>query len=110
MAEQIIKRLIDDLDGGEAEETVQFSLDGVPYEIDLSSANAKKVRDSLAPFVEHARRAGSGGAGGRRRRSRAASSRERSADIRAWAKARGIKVNERGRIPATVVEEYERAH
>jgi hypothetical protein len=110
MAEQIIKRLIDDIDGGEAEETVQFSLDGVPYEIDLSSANAKKVRDSLAPYVEHARKAGSGGAGGRRRRSRAASSRERSADIRAWAKARGIKVNERGRIPATVVEEYERAH
>jgi hypothetical protein len=110
MAEQIIKRLIDDIDGGEAEETVQFSLDGVPYEIDLSSANAKKVRDSLAPFVEHARKAGGVAAGGRRRRSRAASSRERSADIRAWAKARGIKVNERGRIPATVVEEYERAH
>jgi hypothetical protein len=110
MAEQIIKRLIDDIDGGEAEETVQFSLDGVPYEIDLSSANAKKVRDSLAPFVEHARKAGGGAAGGRRRRSRAASSRERSADIRAWAKARGINVNERGRIPATVVEEYERAH
>src|SRR5262249_17306571 len=111
MAEQIIKRLIDDIDGGEAEETVQFSLDGVPYEIDLSSANAKKVRDSLAPFVEHARKAGWGrGEGGRRRRSRGASRRERSADIRAWAKARGIKVNERGRIPATVVEEYERAH
>lgn len=110
MAEQIIKRLIDDIDGGEAEETVQFSLDGVPYEIDLSSTNAKKVRDSLAPFVEHARKAGTGAGGGRRRRSRAASSRERSADIRAWAKARGIKVNERGRIPATVVEEYERAH
>jgi hypothetical protein len=110
MAEQIIKRLIDDIDGGEAEETVQFSLDGVPYEIDLSAANAKKVRDSLAPFVEHARKAGGSAAGGRRRRSRAASSRERSADIRAWAKARGIKVNERGRIPATVVEEYERAH
>ncbi|GLY79838.1 MULTISPECIES: histone-like nucleoid-structuring protein Lsr2 [Actinoallomurus] len=110
MAEQIIKRLIDDIDGGEAEETVQFSLDGVPYEIDLSAANAKKVRDSLAPFVEHARKAGGAAAGGRRRRSRAASSRERSADIRAWAKARGIKVNERGRIPATVVEEYERAH
>ncbi len=105
MAEQIIKRLIDDLDGGEAEETVPFSIDGVSYEIDLSSDNAKKLRDSLSPFVEHARRAGAG-----RRRRRAASSRERSADIRAWAKARGIKVNERGRIPATVVEEYERAH
>jgi nucleoid-associated protein Lsr2 len=110
MAEQIIKRLIDDLDGGEAEETVQFALDGVTYEIDLSSANAKKLRDSLAPFVEHARRVSGGAGAGRRRRSRAASSRERSADIRAWAKARGIKVNERGRIPATVVEEYERAH
>jgi Lsr2 len=106
MAEQIIKRLIDDLDGGEAEETVPFSVDGVSYEIDLSGSNAKKLRDSLSPYVEHARRAGAG----RRRRSRAASSRERSADIRAWAKARGKKVNERGRIPANIVEEYERAH
>jgi hypothetical protein len=106
MAEQIIKRLIDDLDGGEAKETVPFSVDGVSYEIDLSGTNAKKLRDSLTPFVQHARKAGAG----RHRRSRAASSRERSADIRAWAKARGKKVNERGRIPADIVEEYERAH
>jgi hypothetical protein len=105
MAEQIIKRLIDDLDGGEAKETVPFSIDGVSYEIDLGTDNATRLRDSLSPFVEHARRAGVG-----RRRRRAASSRVRSADIRAWAKARGIKVNERGRIPATIVEEYERAH
>ena len=107
MAEQIIKRLVDDLDGSEAEETVPFSIDGVSYEVDLSNLNAKKIRDELAPFIEHARRAG---AQRRRRGTRAASSRERSADIRAWAKQRGIKVNERGRIPATVVEEYERAH
>ncbi|MEV5705063.1 histone-like nucleoid-structuring protein Lsr2 [Actinoallomurus sp. NPDC052274] len=67
------------------------------------------MRDRLSPFIEHGRRAGGGGV--RRHRGRAASSRrQRSADIRAWAKAHGIEVSERGRIPATVVEEYERAH
>ena len=105
MARKVQVLLVDDLDGGAADETASFALDGASYEIDLSSDNAKKLRDSLSPFVEHARRAGVG----RRRRSRAASSRERSADIRAWAKARGIKVNERGRIPASVVEQYEAA-
>jgi hypothetical protein len=103
MAQKVQVLLVDDLDGGEADETVSFALDGATYEIDLSSANAKKLRDSLQPFVDHARKAGAG----RRRRARGASSRERSADIRAWAKARGIKVNERGRIPASVVERYE---
>lgn len=106
MAEQIVKRLVDDLDGGEAVETVPFSVDGVSYEIDLSGTNAAKLRESLSPFVQHARRASLG----KRRRSRVASSRERSADIRAWAKAHGKNVSERGRIPANIVEEYERAH
>ena len=109
MAEQIIKRLIDDIDGGDAAETVQFSIDGVSYEIDLSSENAGKVRASLAPFVEQARKV-KANAAGRRSNGHSASNRERSTDIRAWAKASGLKVNERGRIPATVVEEYERAH
>ena len=109
MAQQVITRLIDDIDGNDAEETVRFSLDGVPYEIDLSSANAKKVRASLAPYVEHARKANQSTAR-RRNGSRSASNREHSADIRAWAKGRGINVNERGRIPATVVAEYESAH
>ncbi|GAA0354531.1 Lsr2 family protein [Actinoallomurus spadix] len=106
MAEQVIKRLIDDLDGSEADETVSFAIDGIDYEIDLSAENAGILRDRLSQFVEHGRRAG----GVRRPRGRAASSRQRSADIRAWAKARGIEVSERGRIPATVIEEYERAH
>lgn len=110
MAQKVQVLLVDDLDGGEADETVSFSLDGATYEIDLSGANAKKLRDSLQPFVEHARKAGT--ARGRRgaARTRGASSRERSADIRAWAKSRGIKVNERGRIPQTVVDQYEAAH
>jgi hypothetical protein len=111
MARETIVRLVDDLDGGAADETVSFSFDGVAYEIDLSAANAKKLRDSLTPFIEHSRRAGSakrGKAGGTAKRG--ASNRERSADIRAWAKGQGIKVNERGRIPASVVEQYDAAH
>lgn len=106
MAQKVQVLLVDDLDHGEADETVSFSLDGVAYEIDLSSNNAQKLRNSLQPFVKVARKATTP----RRRRSRAASSRERSADIRAWAKAHGIKVNERGRIPQQVVEQYEAAH
>ena len=108
MARQVITRLIDDLDGGEAQETVLFGIDGVFYEIDLSSVNAKRLRDSLSPFVEHARKAGTGRV--RRRLGRFTSSRERSADIRAWAKAQGITVNARRRIPANVIERYEQAH
>jgi hypothetical protein len=106
MAEQIIKRLVDDIDGGEAAETVPFAIDGRSYEIDLSDENAQILRDRLSLYVQHARKTGEGG----RRHSRTASSRERGADIRAWAKTRGIQVSERGRIPATVVEQYENAH
>ncbi|MFC0037020.1 MULTISPECIES: histone-like nucleoid-structuring protein Lsr2 [Actinomadura] len=106
MAQKVQVLLVDDLDGGEADETVAFSIDGASYEIDLSSANAKKLRDSLQPFVEKSRKAGTA----RRRRPRTGSNRERSAEIRAWAKAHGIKVNERGRIPQNVIEKYEAAH
>ncbi|GAA2720434.1 Lsr2 family protein [Actinocorallia aurantiaca] len=110
MARETIVRLVDDLDGGAADETVSFSFDGVAYEIDLSSTNAKKLRDSLTPFIEHSRRAGSAKRGRTAGAKRGASNRERSADIRAWAKGQGIKVNERGRIPASVVEQYDAAH
>jgi hypothetical protein len=116
VAQKTLVILEDDLDGGEADETVTFSLDGVSYEIDLSEGNAKKLRDSLSPFVGSARRTGGRASAGRgRARSAAApvssgSRSGRSAEIRAWAKGQGIKVNERGRIPAEVVEAYEKAH
>ena len=110
MARETIVRLVDDLDGGAADETVSFSFDGVAYEIDLSSENAKKLRDSLIPFIEHSRRAGSAKRGRRGAAKGGASNRERSADTRAWAKGQGIKVNERGRFPASVVEQYDAAH
>ena len=107
MAQKITVALEDDLDGGPADETVRFGLGGAEYEIDLSKRNATEFRRQLAPFIEHARRAGRGA---RRRPGRTASSRERSADIRAWAKDQGITVSDRGRIPASVAEQYEAHH
>ena len=106
MAQKITVALEDDLDGGPADETVQFGLGGSEYEIDLSKKNATAFRRQLAPFIEHARKAGRGP---RRRPGRGASSRERSGGIRAWAKDQGIAVSDRGRIPASVVEQYQAA-
>ena len=117
MAQKVQVVLVDDLDGGEAEETVSFALDGVSYEIDLSGDNAAKLRDAFAAYVGSARRVGgraSSGRGTTRRqsapRASSASSGNRTAEIREWARSNGHKVNERGRIPASVVEAYEQAH
>jgi hypothetical protein len=107
MAQKITVALEDDLDGGPADETVRFAIGGAEYEIDLSKKNARALRRRLAPFVDHARKAGRGPG---RRPGRTASSRERSGDIRAWAKDHGITVSDRGRIPARVVDQYEAGH
>ncbi len=103
MATKIAVALEDDLDGSPADETVRFAIGGTEYEIDLSKKNAKTFRKGLAPFTEHARKTGPGQ---RRRPARTSAARERSADIRAWAKANGIPVSTRGRIPASVAEQY----
>lgn len=99
--------LEDDIDGGEADETVTFSLDGVSYEIDLSKKNANKMRDALAPYVGSARKVG-----GRKRRGggRSSSKAGSSAEIREWARNNGWEIPERGRIAAEVREAYEAAH
>lgn len=105
-------RLIDDLDGAAADETVEFGLDGKSYEIDLSNGNAAKLRELLADFVGSARR--SGGGGGRRRGAAVMSTaarrpsidREQNQAIRDWARKRGMKVSDRGRIPAEVLDAY----
>ncbi len=106
MAQKVTVALEDDLHGGPAEETVRFGIGGVEYEIDLSNRNAAAFRRKVAPFIEHARKAGRGL---RRRAGRIAASRERSGDIRAWAKDQGIAVSGRGSIPASVVAQYEAA-
>lgn len=108
MVQRVQTILQDDLDGGKANETVSFSFDGVAYEIDLSSKNAKKMRDACAPFVESARRVGA-----RRRRtgSKAASIRSVSAaEIRAWARQKGWDISERGRIATEVRDAYAATH
>ena len=76
------------------------------YEIDLSKKNASRFRRQIAPYIDHARKAGRGQ---RPRPVRAGSGHERSGDIRAWAKDQGITVSERGRIPANVIEQYQAA-
>jgi hypothetical protein len=103
-------RLIDDLDGEAADETIEFGIDGKNYEIDLSTANAGKLREVLASFVAAARRSGgrrgrSGGAGAAPAR-RPSIDREQNQAIREWARKRGMKVSDRGRIPAEVLEAY----
>jgi hypothetical protein len=112
MAQKHIVQLIDDVDGGEADETVTFGLDGSSYSIDLSAKNAAKLRDVLAPFVANARR-GSRGPGrppGSRRGRSARSDREQTQAIREWARKNGHKVGEKGRIPASVLEAYHAKH
>jgi hypothetical protein len=106
VAQKVTVELEDDLTGGPADETVRFAVDGTDYEIDLSAKNAAAFRRQLSPFIEHARKAGRGQPG---RPSRTVASRQRSSEIRAWAKQRGIVVSERGRIPASVVEQYQAA-
>jgi Lsr2 len=114
-------RLVDDLDGEAADETVEFGIDGKSYEIDLSKDNAGRLRDALASYVAAARR--SGGGSGRRRggggsgsgsaaagtgpaNRRSSVDREQNQAIRDWARKRGMKVSDRGRIPAEVLEAY----
>ncbi|MFC4003945.1 Lsr2 family protein [Prauserella oleivorans] len=114
MAQKVLVSLVDDLDGSEADETVEFGLDGVSYEIDLSAENAEELRDALAQYVEHARRAGGRKrSGGRAAAAKvpgrsAAVDREQNQAIRAWARKNGFDVSDRGRIPSEVVEAYHR--
>ncbi|MBC7308937.1 MAG: Lsr2 family protein [Actinomycetales bacterium] len=107
MAKRTITKLIDDVDGSDATETISFALDGVSYEIDLSDDNAAKLRDAFAVWTAHATRVG-----GRRRTGSAGSSggKEDLEAIRQWARENGFKVADRGRISSKVKEAYAAAH
>ncbi|HET8605344.1 MAG TPA: Lsr2 family protein [Marmoricola sp.] len=109
MAQKVNIVLVDDIDGNDADETVSFALDGKEYEIDLNSTNAQKLRDALAPYVGHARRATGGRSNGRARRARGESG-VSAAEIREWARENGWDVPERGRVSAEVREAYAAAH
>ncbi|MBB2942789.1 histone-like nucleoid-structuring protein Lsr2 [Actinoplanes sp. CA-015351] len=114
MARQVITTLIDDLDGKKADRTVEFSLDGVSYTIDLSEANAGKLRKVLDPYISAGTRLGrttSGRIGSRALApARTAGSRDENRLIREWAIANGHKISERGRIPQEVSNAYRAAN
>jgi Lsr2 len=106
MAQQIQTLFIDDIDGGEAEGTVRFGLDGTDYEIDLNARHTEDLRNALANYVTHARKiSGSArrttGRGGRRPGA------VDTAAVRAWARENGIDIKDRGRVPADVVAKYQ---
>ncbi|GAA3454371.1 histone-like nucleoid-structuring protein Lsr2 [Dactylosporangium matsuzakiense] len=113
MARRVIHELIDDLDGGLADESLSFGLDGVQYTIDLSAKNAAELRDVLAPFVGAASKVGRTPAstpparGGRTRPVLSArAEREQNRAIREWAQGKGLEVSDRGRIRADIVERF----
>src|SRR3954468_2831096 len=110
MAKQIITVLTDDIDGGDAEGTIEFGLDGVNYTIDLSEKNAGKLRKALDPYLSVAAKDGRGSTNGRIASRAAAapsrSNREQNQAIREWATKNGYEVSERGRIPATIAEAF----
>jgi nucleoid-associated protein Lsr2 len=110
MAREVIEKMVDDLDGGDATETVSFGLDGTSYEIDLSRKNAAAFRKLLDRYVAAGRRSSTGG--GRRRKAAASTDRSKPkrefdiARLREWAGANGVRVPARGRIPQSVVDQY----
>ncbi len=99
MAHKVQTLLIDDLDGSEADGTVRFALDGIAYEIDLNAGHAQQLRDALARYVSAARRVG--GAARRPARSGrgASASGVNTTEVREWARAQGIDVKDRDRVP-----------
>jgi hypothetical protein len=110
VAKQVITVLTDDLDGGDADRTLEFGLDGVNYTIDLSEKNAGKLRKALDPYLTVASRIGRSGAHGRIGSRPAAvparSNRDQNQAIREWATKNGYEVSERGRIPSSIVEAF----
>lgn len=121
MATETITRLVDDLDGSKNAQKVEFSFMGTPYEIDLTDKHADQMRAALQPWLDKARR--QRGMRGRRRSARApraaavngsakakpnvAEKKATNDEIRAWAKEHGLKVADKGRIPNSVIEQYQ---
>jgi len=110
MAQRVHIVLEDDVDGGDAAETVTFGLDGVTYEIDLNQTNARKFRDQFAPWLGHARRASGRRSGARRTPPGSGVRRTDLSGVRAWARKNGFTVSDRGRVSGEVQAAYDKAH
>jgi len=111
MAQKVQTLLIDDLDGGEAEGTVRFGLDGTDYEIDLNAKHAEALRKALATYIDAARRTPRSAAPrpGRTGRKAATAGGPDPTAVREWARSQGIDVKDRGRVPADLVVKFKAA-
>lgn len=110
MARVVVEQLVDDIDGGKATETVDFSYRKVDYQIDLSAKNAKALDKLLSPYIEVARRIPRKRAAAPRSPGKGSAGAPDSKNVRSWAAASGIEVSERGRISADVMRQYREAH
>ena len=108
--------LTDDLDGSEASETVTFTVDGVPYEIDLSDEHARQLRESVADYVDAARKPSSRRAPATKRAAAKTTGAQPTGDrpdtqqVREWAKEHGIEVSERGRLSNDLIVRFQEAN
>jgi Lsr2 len=109
VAQKIQTLFIDDIDGSAAEGTVRFALDGTEYEIDLNARHAEALRQALARYIDAGRRSTGGGRRPARSGRRASASGVNTTEVREWAKAQGIEVKDRGRVPAELVVRFRAA-
>jgi nucleoid-associated protein Lsr2 len=112
VAQKVQTLFIDDIDGGEAEGTVRFALDGTEYEIDLNAQHTEELRSALGKYVTHARKVGAAarrGGRGAGRGGRGSGSTLNTTEIRNWAREQGYDIKDRGRVPADVVAKYQAA-
>lgn len=107
MAQRTQILYVDDIDGSEAEGTVRFGLEGVDYEIDLNKEHAEQFAAAIGPFIDAARKVSPAKRAAVRN---ARPARHDQSDVRAWARSQGLKISDRGRIPADVLARYESAH
>jgi hypothetical protein len=109
VARKIQTLFIDDPDGSAAEGTVRFGLGGAEYEIDLNARHARELRDALARYAGAARRVGGAARRPARSARRGAASGLNTTGVREWARAQGIDVKDRGRVPAELVVKFKAA-
>ena len=109
MAQKVQTLFVDDIDGSAAEGTIRFGLDGTDYEIDLNTKHFQALRDALAPYIGAARRPGGPARRPARGGRKASANGVNTTEVREWAKAQGMDVKDRGRVPAELVVKFKAA-
>ena len=109
MAQKVQTLFVDDIDGSAAEGTIRFGLDGSDYEIDLNTEHAQALRDALAPYIGAARRVSTAPRRPARGGRKASANGVNTTEVREWAKAQGMDVKDRGRVPAELVVKFKAA-